>query len=170
MSWDRPQRAAGIEIAELGRGLLVRQAEPPRVHQLNNTASIVLELCDGHHTVAEIAGALAGAFTLDAPPLDEAAACVAGLRRAGVLAGRAVGNPDALGLDAASPMVLLALVLPALREPAARWAALAGAVIALTATPFLPGGLPVLLALAGLAAVAFPGARGRSRPGAEGRA
>jgi len=88
MSWDRPQRAAGIEIAELGRGLLVRQAEPPRVHQLNNTASIVLELCDGHHTVAEIAGALAGAFTLDAPPLDEAAACVAGLRRAGVLAGR----------------------------------------------------------------------------------
>jgi len=88
MSWDRPQRAAGIEIAELCRGLLVRQAEPPRVHQLNNTASIVLELCDGHHTVAEIAGALAGAFTLDAPPLDEAAACVAGLRRAGVLAGR----------------------------------------------------------------------------------
>jgi predicted branched-subunit amino acid permease len=38
----------------------------------------------------------------------------------GVLAGRAVGNPDALGLDAASPMVLLALVLPTLREPRAR--------------------------------------------------
>ncbi len=86
---------------------------------------------------------------------------------AGVLAGRAVGNPDALGLDAASPMVLLALVLPALRERAVRWAALAGAVIALTATPYLPGGLPVLLALAGLAAVALPGARRRSRPGAE---
>jgi predicted branched-subunit amino acid permease len=83
----------------------------------------------------------------------------------GMLAGRAVGNPDALGLDAASPMVLLALVLPALREPAVRWAALTGAVIALAATPFLPGGLPVLLALAGLAAVAVPGVRGRSRPG-----
>jgi predicted branched-subunit amino acid permease len=85
----------------------------------------------------------------------------------GVLAGRAVGNPDALGLDAASPMVLLALVLPALREPAVRWAALAGVVVALAATPFLPGGLPVLLALAGLAAVARPGGRGRSRAGAE---
>jgi predicted branched-subunit amino acid permease len=84
----------------------------------------------------------------------------------GVLAGRAVGNPDALGLDAASPMVLLALVLPALREPAVRWAALMGAAIALAATPFLPGGLPVLLALAGLAAVAVPGVRGRSRTGA----
>jgi predicted branched-subunit amino acid permease len=89
----------------------------------------------------------------------------------GVLAGKAVGNPDALGLDAASPMVLLALVLPALREPAVRWAALAGAAIALAATPFLPGGLPVLLALAGLAAVAVPGVRRHSRPGTtEGRA
>ena len=85
---ERPRRAAGIDVVESGAGLLVRQAEPPRVHQLNNTASIVLELCDGHHTVAEIAGALAEAFTLDAPPLDEAAACVAELRQAGVLASR----------------------------------------------------------------------------------
>ena len=82
---------------------------------------------------------------------------------AGVLAGRAVGNPDALGLDAASPMVLLALVLPALRDPRARRAALAGAAIAVAGTPFLPGGLPVLLALLGLIAVGRPGA---GRPGA----
>ncbi len=84
---------------------------------------------------------------------------------AGVLAGRAVGNPDALGLDAASPMVLLALVLPALRDPRARRAAVAGAAIALAATPFLPGGLPVLLALAGLVAVGRAGGRpGEPRP------
>ena len=89
---------------------------------------------------------------------------------AGVLAGRAVGHPDALGLDAASPMVLLALVLPALRDRRVRRAALAGAVIALAATRFLPGGLPVLLALAGLAALAGPGGRGRTGAGAEGRA
>ena len=48
----------------------------------------------------------------------------------GVLAGRAVGNPDALGLDAASPMVLLALVLPTLRDSLARRAALLGTAIA----------------------------------------
>jgi 4-azaleucine resistance transporter AzlC len=76
----------------------------------------------------------------------------------GVLAGRVVGNPDALGLDAASPMVLLALVLPALREPRARRAALVGAVVALAATPFLPAGLPVLLALIGLVTLGRPGA------------
>jgi predicted branched-subunit amino acid permease len=86
---------------------------------------------------------------------------------AGVLAGKAVGNPRALGLDAASPMVLLALVLPALREPRARRAALAGAAVALAATPFLPGGLPVLLALLGLAAAGRPGRPdpGCARPG-----
>jgi predicted branched-subunit amino acid permease len=94
----------------------------------------------------------------------------------GVLAGRAVGNPDALGLDAASPMVLLALVLPVLRDPRARRAALLGAAIAVASTPFLPGGLPVLLALFGLVVVARPGAGqpgagqpGGGRPGADGR-
>lgn len=92
MTWDRPRRAAGIDIAELGHGLIVRRAEPPRVHQLNNTASMVLELCDGRHTVAEIAAALAEVFTLDAPPLAAAAACVTELRQAGVLADHA-GHP-----------------------------------------------------------------------------
>jgi 4-azaleucine resistance transporter AzlC len=88
----------------------------------------------------------------------------------GVLAGRAVGNPDALGLDAASPMVLLALVLPMLREPRARRAALLGAAIALAATPVLPAGLPVLLALLGLVAVGRPRADTATQPKLAGRA
>jgi hypothetical protein len=86
--FDQPARAAGIDVVELADGLMVRQAEPPRVHQLNNTASIVLESCDGQRTVAEIAEVLAEAFGLEAPPLAEAAACVEELRRAGVLADR----------------------------------------------------------------------------------
>jgi len=60
---------------------MVRHAEPLRVHRLNNTASVILELCDGQRTLAE-------AFGLDVVPLAEAAACVAGLRQAGVLVGR----------------------------------------------------------------------------------
>ncbi|MEV5509900.1 AzlC family ABC transporter permease [Streptomyces orinoci] len=70
----------------------------------------------------------------------------------GVLAGRAIGDPRALGLDAAEPMVFLALVLPALREAPARRCALAGAALALATAPFLPAGLPVLLGLLGLVA------------------
>ncbi len=89
---DRPQRAAGLDIAELAGGLMVRQAEPLQVHQLNNTASAVLELCDGQATVAEIVEGIADAFSLEALPLAEVAACVAELRRAGILADRA--EPD----------------------------------------------------------------------------
>jgi Coenzyme PQQ synthesis protein D (PqqD) len=86
---DRPRQAAGLETAELPGGLMLRQAEPPRVHQLNNTASIVWEMCDGQRTLVQIAEALAGAFELDAPPLAEAAACVAELRQTEVLRDRA---------------------------------------------------------------------------------
>jgi Coenzyme PQQ synthesis protein D (PqqD) len=83
---DRPRRALGIEIAEYPHGLVVRQAAPGWQRQLNNTASVILELCDGQHTVAEIAAALAETFALTDPPLAETAACVAELRSAEVLA------------------------------------------------------------------------------------
>ena len=69
----------------------------------------------------------------------------------GVVAGRALGDPATWGLDAAFPAVLLALVLPALRDAVTRRAALAGAAIALATSPVLPAGLPVLLALLPLA-------------------
>ncbi|MGC1215447.1 MAG: AzlC family ABC transporter permease [Micromonospora sp.] len=68
----------------------------------------------------------------------------------GVLAGGAVGDPAALGLDAAFPAGLIALLLPTLREPETRRVALAGAALAVLATPLLPAGMPVLLALAAL--------------------
>jgi 4-azaleucine resistance transporter AzlC len=77
----------------------------------------------------------------------------------GSLAGRAIDDTDALGLDAAFPAVLLALVLPSLRDAATRRAALIGAAIALALTPVLPAGLPVLLALAGLLAFRRPTGR-----------
>ncbi len=74
-------------------------------------------------------------------------ACVA----AGALAGSALGDTARYGLDAAFPAVLVALVLPALREDAGvRRAALAGAVLALALAPAVPAGVPVLAALAGL--------------------
>ena len=73
----------------------------------------------------------------------------------GALLGTVVHDTNALGLDAMFPAVLLALVLPALREKDKRLAALTGAAIALAATPLLPAGLPVLLALAGLATLAI---------------
>lgn len=70
----------------------------------------------------------------------------------GVVLGTAAGDPAALGLDAAFPAGLLALVLPSLRDPVARRTAVVGAVVAVLMTPLLPPGLPVLVALVGLVA------------------
>jgi 4-azaleucine resistance transporter AzlC len=65
----------------------------------------------------------------------------------GALIGSAVHDTSAFGLDAMFPAVILALIVPDLRDRMTRRAALAGAAVALAATPFLPAGLPVLLAL-----------------------
>jgi 4-azaleucine resistance transporter AzlC len=70
---------------------------------------------------------------------------------AGALAGGAIEDTDALGLDAAFPAVLLALVVPALGDRRTRNAALVGAALAVASTPWLPAGLPVLVGLLGLA-------------------
>jgi len=69
----------------------------------------------------------------------------------GALAGGAMRDPAAYGLDAAFPAALLALLLPSLRRPDGFRVGLAAAVIAVALTPVLPAGLPVLVALAGLA-------------------
>jgi predicted branched-subunit amino acid permease len=69
----------------------------------------------------------------------------------GVLAGAAVKNTAAFGLDATFPAVLLALALPTLADRRTREAAICGAAVAVALTPFLPAGLPVLAGLAGLA-------------------
>jgi 4-azaleucine resistance transporter AzlC len=69
----------------------------------------------------------------------------------GAIAGSALGDPDTFGIDAAFPAALLALTLPSLKDRAAVRVAVAGAVLALVATPLLPSGLPVLVALLGLA-------------------
>jgi predicted branched-subunit amino acid permease len=67
-------------------------------------------------------------------------------------AGR-LGSPQSLGIDVVGPAAFLALIWPQLRAGRTeRAVGLLGAAIALTATPFLPPGVPVILAaLAALA-------------------
>src|SRR5882757_3540216 len=66
----------------------------------------------------------------------------------GALAGSAIHDTNAFGLDAMFPAVILALIVKDLRDTRILRAALAGAAIALATARFLPAGLPVLLALA----------------------
>jgi predicted branched-subunit amino acid permease len=68
---------------------------------------------------------------------------------AGALGAGRLGSPNSFGLDVVGPAAFLALLWPRLRDGRSeRMVALAGAVIALAATPFCPPGLPVVLAAA----------------------
>jgi 4-azaleucine resistance transporter AzlC len=69
----------------------------------------------------------------------------------GAIAGSALGDPDTFGIDAAFPAALFALTLPSLKDKPSVRVAVAGAALALAATPVLPAGLPVLAALLALA-------------------
>jgi 4-azaleucine resistance transporter AzlC len=81
----------------------------------------------------------------------------------GAIAGSALGDPDTYGIDAAFPAALLALTLPSLKDKVSVRVAVAGAAIALAATPLLPAGVPVLLALLGLVfALPVPARKGSS--------
>ncbi|MDP9791838.1 4-azaleucine resistance transporter AzlC [Catenuloplanes nepalensis] len=74
----------------------------------------------------------------------------------GIALGTVVGDPAVLGLDAAFPAGLIALILPSLKDHATRQVTLTGAALAVLTTPLLPAGLPVLLSLAGLLTLALP--------------
>lgn len=68
----------------------------------------------------------------------------------GVAMGTLLPTPETIGLDAVFPAILLALVLPALKNKTTLIRAGSGAALSLAAVPFAPVGLPVLLSLAGL--------------------
>ncbi len=81
---------------------------------------------------------------------------------AGALGAGHLGSSDSFGLDVVGPAAFLALLWPRLRDGRTeRAVALAGAAIALAATPFFPPGLPVVLAAgAALGAALLPAAGG----------
>src|SRR5499427_6962799 len=65
----------------------------------------------------------------------------------GALGAGRLGSPQSLGIDVIGPAAFLALIWPQLRAGRAeRAVGLAGALIALAATPVLPPGVPVILA------------------------
>lgn len=67
----------------------------------------------------------------------------------GAIGGQAIGDPNALGLDAAFPAGFISLAAGSLRTRAGRIAAAGGLTIALVAVPFTQAGVPILLAAGG---------------------
>jgi predicted branched-subunit amino acid permease len=75
--------------------------------------------------------------------------CWTGGTALGVVAGNAISDPAAFGLDTVFPAFYLALLAGELRHRRALVAALAGAAITLALMPAVPPGLPIIAASAG---------------------
>ena len=66
-----PKRVDGLEINPVEDGFMIYQPDRDRVHYLNHTAVLVLELSDGQRSATEIAGLVQKAYGLPKPPRKE---------------------------------------------------------------------------------------------------
>jgi hypothetical protein len=82
---ERPRRADEIEINPVEDGFVVYDPRRDRVHHLNPTASVVLELCSGEIDLDEIVSLVQAAYDLDEPPEREVGDCLRQLRDEGLV-------------------------------------------------------------------------------------
>jgi hypothetical protein len=83
---ESPRQVEGVEINQVADGYVVYHPARDRVHYLNQTATIVLELCNGKNDAAKIASLLQTAYELPELPLEEVTGCLGQLRAEGLIA------------------------------------------------------------------------------------
>jgi hypothetical protein len=82
---ERPRIVDGLEITMVADGSVVYDPGRDRVHYLNQTAALVLELCTGENDAAAMARALDIAYDLGEPPAAETLACLEQLAAEGLI-------------------------------------------------------------------------------------
>lgn len=82
---ERPTKIDGIEIDEVEDGFMIYQPDRARVHYLNPSAKLILEMCDGTLTAAQIADQIGEAFSLPAQPRQEVDDALAKLADEGLI-------------------------------------------------------------------------------------
>lgn len=80
-----PLTAPGIEITAVADGYVVYHPERDRVHYLNQTSALILELCNGRNAEADLPELLRLAYDLPAAPVKEVAKCLDTLRKEGLI-------------------------------------------------------------------------------------
>lgn len=70
---QHPRRVDGLEINPVEDGFMIYRPEADRVHYLNHTAVVILELSNGRNTPARIATLLKHAYGLPEAPRQEVA-------------------------------------------------------------------------------------------------
>lgn len=81
----RFEQVEGLEITDVPDGRVVYQASRDKVHYLNPTAIIVLELCGSGQSADEIASFLQDAYNLSEPPIESVHTCMQSLLTEGLL-------------------------------------------------------------------------------------
>ena len=71
-----PLQVEGLEIHEQPDGCVVYQHSREKVHFLNHTAVVLLELCNGKHSMEEIREIYAATFKRSEAPAQEIAALI----------------------------------------------------------------------------------------------
>ena len=82
---DHPRARRDLELEEAADGYVVFDEKADRVHYLNHTAALVLELCTGANSAGDIVGLLQRAYDLPEPPEAETRACLEQLREQSLL-------------------------------------------------------------------------------------
>jgi Coenzyme PQQ synthesis protein D (PqqD) len=78
-------RSDGIEISPVQDGYVVYDTGRDRVHHLNPTAALVLELCTGSNTAADIGAALRAVFQPGEPIEGQIGSCIDQLLSEGLI-------------------------------------------------------------------------------------
>jgi hypothetical protein len=82
---DRYRKTASFDQDEVVDGYVVYNKARDRVHFLNPTAAIVLELCTGRLTANEIAEVVERTFSLPQTPIGPVRDCLASLLSEGLI-------------------------------------------------------------------------------------
>jgi Coenzyme PQQ synthesis protein D (PqqD) len=65
---ENPKQIAGLDVDETEEGYIIYEPDKDRVHYLNPTAALILELCNGTNSVVGIAELVQEAYALAEPP------------------------------------------------------------------------------------------------------
>jgi Coenzyme PQQ synthesis protein D (PqqD) len=79
------RKVEGLDQSEVMDGYVIYDAPNDRVHFLNATGAILLELCDGTRSEADMAEFLATSFGLPERPVEPVRECLATLLSHGLI-------------------------------------------------------------------------------------
>jgi hypothetical protein len=82
---NNPIRINGLDVNPADDGYIIYQPELDRVHYLNATAVLILELCTGTNSREEIIGLVQQAYGLAEPPVEAVSEALKQLKDEGLL-------------------------------------------------------------------------------------